>query len=45
MASLGDFYPYEGGSNGYPLKSARKAWYEYGFTTYSTANCAQAVRY
>jgi hypothetical protein len=45
MASLGDFYPYEGGSNGYPLKADRKAWYEWGFTSYSIANCAQAVRY
>ena len=42
--SLNDFYPYEGGAaNGYPLKADRVAWYQWGFNTYSTVNCAQAV--
>lgn len=39
--SLGDFYPAEGGANGYPLKSARKAWYRYGYTSYNLASCGQ----
>jgi predicted metalloprotease len=41
--SIDDRFPNEGGTNGYPLKADRKAWYEWGFTTYNITNCAQAV--
>ena len=44
VRSLDDRYPAEGGSNGYPLKADRKAWYQYGFTSYNIGSCAQAVQ-
>ena len=43
IASLDDRFPNEGGANGYPTKTDRKAWYRYGYTSYSLAACAQAV--
>jgi predicted metalloprotease len=41
--SIDDRFPNEGGANGYPLKADRKAWYEWGFTSYNLANCAKAI--
>ena len=43
--TLDDRFPNEGGpGNGYPTKADRKAWYQYGFTSYNLASCAQAVQ-
>ena len=44
VASLDDRFPNEGGpGNGYPTKADRKAWYWYGYSSYSLAACGQAV--
>lgn len=43
--SLDDRFPNEGGpGNGYPTKADRKAWYQYGYTSYNLSSCAQAVK-
>ena len=45
IASLDDRFPNEGGSwNGYPTKADRKAWYQYGYSSYNLGSCANAVQ-
>ena len=44
LRSFDDRFPNEGGSNGYPMKADRKAWFGYGYSQYSLASCAQATQ-